>query len=93
MYKLKHNIVPEIFLLRFLYNKQIYTIPTCNNSSYHLPFFSKCITQQSIMFKGVKTWNSLPAKVRQGQSISIFTALLKDFLYENQTIARNDEMN
>ena len=56
----------------------------------HRPFFSKSITQQSIMLKGVKTWNSLPAKIRQGQSISIFTALLKDFLYENQTIARND---
>ena len=42
------------------------------------------------MFKGVKTWNSLSAKIRQEQSISIFTALLKDFLYENQTMARND---
>ena len=42
------------------------------------------------MFKGVKTWNSLPAKIRQGQTLSIFTAILKDFLYENQTIARND---
>ena len=43
-----------------------------------------------MMFKSVQTWNSLPAKIRQGQSISIFTALLKDFLYENQTIARNE---
>ena len=42
------------------------------------------------MFKGIKTWNSLPAKIRQGQSISIFTAFLKDLLYETQTIARND---
>ena len=42
------------------------------------------------MFKGVKIWNSLPAKIRQGQSIRIFTALLKDFLYENQTIDGND---
>ena len=39
MYKLKHNLLPEIFLLLFQYNKQIYTIPTRKNSSYHLPFF------------------------------------------------------
>ena len=37
------------------------------------------------MFKGVKTWNFLPAKIRETQSRSIFTALLKDFLHENQT--------
>ena len=90
MYKLKHKILPKIFLPLFQYNKQIYTISTRNNSLFHLPFFSKSITQQSIMFKGVKTWNSLPAKISQGHSISIFTALLKDFLYENQTIDRND---
>ena len=85
MYKLKHNILPEIFPL-FQYNRQIYTIPTRNNSSFQLPFFSKSITQQSVMFKGVKTRKSLPAKIRQGQSISIFIALLKDFLYKNQTV-------
>ena len=39
MYKLKHNILPEIFLPLFQYNKQIYTIPTRSNSSFHLPFF------------------------------------------------------
>ena len=83
MYKLKHKILPEIFLLLFQYKKQIYTNSTRNSSSFHLPFFSKFIAQQSIIFKGVKTWNFLPAKTRQGQSISIFTALLKDFWYEN----------
>ena len=77
MFKLHHRNLPDMFLSQFQRNEQVHTFSTRNSKSLYYPYFSKTVTQQSIMYSGVKIWNSIPFTVRYMQSQSAFTNNLK----------------
>ena len=80
MYKLNHRQLPSVFFLLFQCNHQVHNIATRNSNSYYFPYFSKSITQQSIFFSGVETWNLIPSTVRKAQNIASFNISLKKML-------------
>ena len=80
MYKLKHRQLPSIFFPLFQCNHQVHNIAIRNSDSYYFPYFSKSVTQQSISFSGVKTWNLIPSAVRKAQNIASFNTSLKKML-------------
>ena len=80
MFKLHHRNLPNMFLALFQRNEQVHTFSTRNSKSLHYPYFSKTVTQQSIMCSGVKIWNSIPFTVRNMQSQSAFKNNLKRYL-------------
>ena len=77
MLKLHHRNLPDMFLALFQRNEQMHTFSTRNSKSLHYPYFSKTVTQQSIMCSGVKIWNSIPFTVRNMQSQTAFKNNLK----------------
>ena len=80
MYKLNHRQLPSVFFRLFQCNHQVHSIATRNSDSYHLPYFSKSITQLSVSFSGVKTSNLTPSTVRKVQNIASFNTSLKKML-------------
>ena len=80
MFKLHHHNLPDMFLHLFQRNEQVHTFFTRNSKSLHYPYFSKTVTQQSIMCSVVKIWNSIPFTVRNMQSQSAFKNNLKRYL-------------
>ena len=79
-WQLHHRNLPNVFLALFQRNEQVHTFSTRNSKSLHYPYFSKTVTQQSIMCSGVKIWNSIPFTVRNMQSQSAFKNNLKRYL-------------
>ena len=77
MLKLHHRNLSNMFLALFQRNEQVHTFSIRNSKSLHYPHFSKTVTQQSIMCRGVKIWNSIPFTVRNKQSQSAFKKNLK----------------
>ena len=69
-----------MFLSLFQGKEQVHTLSTRNSKSLHYPYFSKTVTQQSIMRSGVKIWNSIPFTVRNMQSQSAFKNNFKRYL-------------
>ena len=82
MHKFNHDHLPPIFKNLFRLNITIHNISTRSKHNYHVPYFSKSISQQSIAFKGVKVWNALPSNIKTLQSQSAFTFKLKKNLLQ-----------
>jgi len=53
------------------------TLKLVAKNKFHLPYFPKLLTQQSIKFKGAKLWNAIPAAIKDLQSKSSFSIKLK----------------
>ena len=79
-FKLHDCNLPDMFLALFQRNEQVHTFSTRNSKSLHYPYFSKTVTQQSIMCSGVKIWNSISFTVRNMQSQSALKNNLKRYL-------------
>ena len=79
MFKLYHRNLSDMFLSLFQRNEQVHTFSTRNSKSLHHPYFSKTVTQQSIMCSGVKIRNYIPFTVRNMQSQSAIKNNLKHY--------------
>ena len=76
MFKFHQQLLPIIFKDFFRPNCSVHSFP----DKYHLPYFSKSVSQQSIEFKGAKIWNALPVEIRHLRSNSLFVSKLKKYL-------------
>ena len=52
------------------------------NGSFHLPFRRTELTQSSIAYSGVQTWNKIPSEIRMSSSLNVFKEKYKDYLLE-----------
>ena len=64
----------------FVSNNQIHGYNARNINTFQTPFCRTKLRQFSLRFQGRKFYNSLPEKVTNIASISIFEARLKTFL-------------
>ena len=80
MFKFHQQHLPIIFKDFFRPNCSVHSFFTRSKDIYHLPCFSKSVSQQSIEFKGVKTWNALPVEIRHLRSNSLFVSKLNKYL-------------
>ena len=51
--------------------------------SFHLPFKRLDVSQNSIFYSGVRSWNSIPAKIRASPSVNSFKKEYKDYLLKS----------
>ena len=80
MFKFHQQHLPIIFKDFFRPNCSVHSFSTRSKDKYHLPYFSKSVSQQSIEFKGAKIWNALPVEIRHLRSNSLFVSKLKKYL-------------
>ena len=61
-----HCLQPAIFddYYKFVTNISRHCLRSVNDDKLYLPFFKKKSRQNSIKYKGVKIWNSLPKNIR-----------------------------
>ena len=83
MHKFEHGHLPPIFNDFFCPNKKIYSIHTRKRNSYHIPYFSKSVSQQSIKYSGVKVWNTLPQELKTVKLKSSFASKLRQHLVQS----------
>ena len=80
MFKFHQQHLPIIFKDFFRPNCSVHSFSTRSKDKYHLPYFSKSVSQQSIEFKGAKIWNALPVEIRHLRSNSLFVSKFKKYL-------------
>ena len=52
------------------------------NGTFHLPFRRIELTQSSIAYNGVQTWNKIPLEIRMSPSLSTFKEKYKNYLLD-----------
>ena len=76
----KDNLLPKYFYNMFVSNNQIHGYNKRNANTFRNPFCRTKLIQFSLRFQGPKLYNSLPEKVKNIASVSIFVSRLKTFL-------------
>ena len=67
----------------FLFNSDIHTINTCNNTNLHMPNTNLTIFQKGVLYSGSKLYNKLPPHIKGiSDDLRCFKSALKDFLME-----------
>ena len=51
--------------------------------SFHLPFKRLDVSQNSIFYSGVRSWNTIPAKIRASPSVNSFKMEYKNYLLKS----------
>ena len=82
----KNNLLPKYFYNMFVSNNQIHGYNKRNANTFRNPFCRTKLIQFSLRFQGPKLYNSLPEKVKNIASVSIFVSRLKTFLHSDYFI-------
>ena len=82
----KNNLLPKYFNNMFVSNNQIHGYNKRNANTFRNPFCRTKLRQFSLRFQGRKVYNSLPEKVTNIASVSIFVSRLKTFLHSDYGI-------
>ena len=84
MHKLENNNLPQIFRIRFVKTDQdhSYEIKSVKKRNYFLPRVSKFVCQNSLVFRGTKTWNEIDNE-QKNQNFGIFKKRFKQKLLEH----------
>ena len=67
----------------FLFNSEIHTINTRNNTNLHMPNTNLTVFQKGVLYSGSKLYNKLPPHIKGiSDDLRCFKSALKDFLIE-----------
>ena len=80
MHKFHQQHLPIIFKYFFQPNCLVHYFSTRSKDNYHLPHFSKSVSQQSIEFKKVKIWNTLLVEIRHLRYNFLFVSKISKYL-------------
>ena len=72
---LNANILPK--------HSDIQNYPIRNNNKFIAPKSNMRKSEMSINFKSIKVWNKLPADIRTSNSINVFMANLRNYLFHD----------
>jgi hypothetical protein len=75
------EMLPPSFNHFFLCVKQVHSYNTRNSNLLFVPFRRTEIRQFSVIYQGVKLFNSLPRDIYGASSISCFRKSLKEYLF------------
>ena len=81
MYLYYKEMLPPSFNNFFLCVKQVHNYNTRNSNLLFVPFCRTKIRQFSVIYQGVKLFNSLPRDIYGASSISCFRKSLKEYLF------------
>ena len=81
MFKLKNDLVPNIFKEQFVKNKKIKYATRSSTENYKLPLKKSKISQYSISFRGPYLWNKLTTTIsRNAASLATFKQNIKKIM-------------
>ena len=64
-----------------------------DQSTFHVPHRRLDVSQNSITYAGVKTWNAIPSEIRSSTSLNCFKGKYKEYLSPSVTINNNNSNN
>lgn len=79
VFKVKHNMFPEYLRNAVPTVNQVQPYQLRHGSNFRLDKYRKAHTQNSIMYKGLKLFNSLPNELKQESRLNIFKIKLKEY--------------
>ena len=83
MFKINHNLLPDITKHYFTYNNSYHNYNTRNAGNFHTPFHRTSTTQSSIFYHGTLLWNNLPTSLKNCTNFSQFKRQYKLFLFHS----------
>ena len=83
IYKIIQGEAPEYLSNRIIYKYQTQNRTLRNSNDINLTDANKACSQNSLFYKGIKLFNSLPSEIKNCETISQFKKLLKKFVKEN----------
>ena len=81
MFLCHKKLLPSSLLHYYTLNSDIHSYPTRNAANYHLPSVRTCLSQKSIIYQGPVVWNSLSDEIRKSNTLNLFKARFKRFLF------------
>lgn len=83
IYKIINNQVPEYLSCNIHYNHENQSRELRSSNNLKLANATKSCSQNSIFYKGIKLYNSLPMTIKQAETLNLFQKLLKTHVLEN----------
>ena len=83
MYKVKHRMLPQLFLDWFTYNCNIHNYDTRHCSDFYQKSYSTVLRAHTTVIYGVKLWNSLHKEIAEAPSLYTFKRRYKHLLINN----------
>jgi len=78
VYKCINGLAPTYLSSIFSHNHNLHNYQTRQTSLLYKPFFKTTTGQRTFSYRGAKHFNSLPAYIKQVQSLNSFKSALKD---------------
>lgn len=79
IFKIKHGMFPEYLTKSVSAVKQMQPYNLRHGSNFRLDKYQKAITQNSIMYKGLKMFNELPDEIKKESRLNVFKIKLKKY--------------
>ena len=85
MYKITNNLAPEHMVQMFdkSYGSKCYGLRN-SEKNFQLPNCKTDHYRKSFAFSGAEIWNSLPANLKEAQSLETFKKQLKKHLHQHE---------
>ena len=80
LFKTIHEDHDEHLLERLLQQSDVHSYSTRNRESFNITRFTKAKSQFSIIYRGVKLWNSIPNSIKSSTSLCQFKSKVKHHL-------------
>ena len=80
MFRCHNNLLPPLFHNLFMTNSQVHRYDTRTTSNYRVHSCCKNTKKFTILYKGPRIWNCLPASFTNLSSFSIFKNKVLEFL-------------
>ena len=80
IHKIVNGQAPAYLTKRIKLNSETQIRTLRNANEINVPNLTKTCSQNSLFYKGVKLYNSLPAVIKSQESESKFTNLLKEYI-------------
>lgn len=80
IFKIKHDLLPNILCKKIQYVNQRHSYPVRNAQDFNINKVNKVSTSNSIFFKGLQQFNSLPDVIKEEENLSIFKKLLSSYI-------------
>ena len=84
IYKQQNNLLPVVFRNYFTHTSETHNYETRQRNNIHISYCRTDIGQTSTCYFGAKLWNSLPVKIKESTSLSIFKTKCKNYLLPAQ---------
>lgn len=88
IYKIQNSMLPKYLNHQIIYNRDISPYNTRNKNNFRLPQCTKSQTQNSVYYKGLQLYNTLPNVIKNELELSKFKELLYGHIQKTTKIIK-----